>query len=106
MLGSRTVAIGWNALNDQSFSSTTETYNTAVGYEAGAKLTSGTANTIVGGLAGDALTTGNRNTLIGFDAGYDVAMTGTGNIVIGDYARVSSTTQDVAIVLGSQSISC
>ena len=67
-LGSRSVAIGRSALGAQNFTSATNTYNVAVGHEAGQSVTTGTENTLIGGLAGDALTTGHYNVAVGFEA--------------------------------------
>ena len=67
-LGSRSVAIGRSALGAQNFTSATNTYNVAVGHEAGQSVTTGTINTLIGGLAGDALTTGNSNVAVGYSA--------------------------------------
>ncbi len=66
--GDRNVAIGSEALEKMTQASTVDTYNTAVGYNAGKQVTTGTDNTIIGGLAGDALTTGSRNTVLGMNA--------------------------------------
>lgn len=43
-LGSRSVAIGYNALASQNFTSATETKNTAVGMFAGDTVTTGILN--------------------------------------------------------------
>ena len=64
-LGSRSVAIGHNALSVQNFTTATDSYNTAVGHEAGASVTSATGSTLIGALAGDALTQGARNVAVG-----------------------------------------
>ena len=55
-LGQKSVAIGSNTLNAQNFTTATDTYNTAMGWNAGAAITTGIQNTLIGGLAGDALT--------------------------------------------------
>ena len=67
-LGSRTIAIGKGALTTQNFTSATDTYNTAMGYNAGNQVTTGVQNTFVGGLAGDALDVGSYNIAIGMNA--------------------------------------
>ena len=54
--GDRNVAIGNSALESQNFTTTTDSYNTAVGYVAGQSISTGIFNTLIGGLAGDALT--------------------------------------------------
>ena len=60
-LGDRNVAVGLGALAVQNNTSDTDVYNTAIGYNAGAAVTTGVENTLIGGLAGDALTTGSYN---------------------------------------------
>ena len=66
--GQNNVAIGHNALATQNFTSATNTYNTAVGSQAGLVISTGVENTLVGGLAGDALTDADFNTAIGSKA--------------------------------------
>ena len=61
------VAIGYRALKMQNSSATSE--NTAVGYEAGAALTTGVESVFVGYEAGTSLTVGTNNVLIGGEAG-------------------------------------
>ena len=63
--GGRAVAIGQFALASQNFTTTTNSYNVGVGYNAGVGVTTGTFNTLIGGLAGDALTDADYNTAIG-----------------------------------------
>mgnify|MGYP001459421670 CR=1 FL=1 len=57
------VAVGFQALN--ALNAGVDSYNTAVGTQAGVLVTTGVENTIMGGLAGDALTTGSFNVAIG-----------------------------------------
>ena len=66
--GNRSVAVGFGALAIQNLTTSTDTYNTAVGSNAGEQITTGVQNTIVGGLAGDALTDADFNTAIGSGA--------------------------------------
>jgi hypothetical protein len=40
-LGSRTAAIGFGALSSQNFTTATDTYNTAVGFDAGVAVSTG-----------------------------------------------------------------
>ena len=63
--GNQSVGIGYLALNVQNFTSSTDTFNTAVGSKAGLSVTTGTDNTLIGGLCGDAITDGNTNTAMG-----------------------------------------
>lgn len=118
-LGDRSVAIGGNALKAQNFTSTTDSYNTAVGYNAGLSVTTGTSNTLIGGLAGDAITTGTNNVALGANAlaantsasnnvalgasaGYSNA-TGTSNVFLGNGAGYSTTGSGNTFVGGSTS---
>ena len=68
VLGSNSVAVGSFALNTQNPASAADMLNTAVGYNAGALITTGAENTIVGGEAGDALSVGNGNVAVGVQA--------------------------------------
>ena len=67
-MGSKSTAIGSLALNQQNFTTATDTFNTAVGFQAGTAVTTGVQNTLVGGLAGDAMTVGQNNVAIGVTA--------------------------------------
>ena len=78
--GSRTTAIGYNALGTQNFTSSSDSYNTAVGYEAGQAVTTGTSVTAVGGRAGHSKTTGN-GTFVGASAGRYVTTATSGTFV-------------------------
>ena len=64
--GNRALAIGYQALYSQN--NDTDTYNTAIGFQAGYAVTTGVQNTILGAFAGDALTTGSNNVAIGNNA--------------------------------------
>ena len=66
--GQKNVAIGSNALNQQNFTSATDSQNTAVGYNAGQGITTGAENTFIGAEAGDACTVGNANVAVGVQA--------------------------------------
>ena len=57
--------------------------NNALGYYAGASLTTGSGNTLIGSLAGRYLTTGSVNTLLGSSTGQNYTSTEQGNILIG-----------------------
>jgi len=80
--GHKSTAVGVGALNVQNFTSSTDTHNTAVGYNAGTAITTGKFNTIVGSAAGDALTTGQYNVAIGYNA-LTAEDTGSRNTAIG-----------------------
>ena len=66
--GYSSVAVGSNALKTQNFTSATDSFNTAVGFDAGGAVTTGVENVFVGDRAGDAVTTGQRNIAIGSQA--------------------------------------
>ena len=106
-VGNRNVAIGYQALNSQNFSTSTDSQNTALGYNAGYNLSTGTDNTLigahvasgdtitgsnntcVGAVAGHALTSGGNNLLLGHDAGRAASpsgniTTGSNNVCLGD----------------------
>jgi len=61
----RNVAIGYQALKTFNPGSDSDTYNVAIGYNAGLSQTTSTNNIFIGGLAGDANTTGGSNVAIG-----------------------------------------
>jgi hypothetical protein len=66
--GSRSTALGRSALNAQNFTTATDAYNVAVGFNSGTSVTTGINNTFVGGLAGDALTDSDGNVAVGMSA--------------------------------------
>ena len=86
--GSKSVAIGRESLVTQNFTSATDTYNTAVGYNTGQLLTIGVQNTLIGGLAGDALTDADYNVAVGYGALITDTL-GSRNTAIGRYALAS-----------------
>ena len=63
--GTRVVAIGPNALAVQNVGGGSTVGSVAIGYNAGAAVTSAFANTLVGDQAGASLTSGNYNTHVG-----------------------------------------
>jgi hypothetical protein len=76
------VAVGQGTLQNQNFTSATNSFNTAIGHEVGNDITTGVENTLIGGLAGDALTTSQRNVVLGYNAlGAETA--GQYNVAIG-----------------------
>ncbi|MGB6501646.1 MAG: tail fiber domain-containing protein [Thermoplasmata archaeon] len=84
-------AIGYNAL--AAMNSASANGNTAVGYIAGAKITTGGANTLIGYDAGNAITGNQYETIIGYGAGGDP---GSYSTVIGAAAKATGS-QDVSI---------
>jgi len=116
--GQNSVAIGRNALLVQNFTSSTDSYNVAIGRDAGKAISTATLNTIVGAQAGQALTTGGSNTAIGYQAtyasqdgsqtavGYRAAYSATSglrNVAVGDQALRGLTTANDCVGIGYQS---
>jgi len=89
--GNRNVAIGYHALVTQNFTSSTDSYNTAVGYGAGSSVTSGTNNTLLGFLSGSNITTGGGNIMIGQAEGSAV---GTNHQIVIGNSQVTGVGQD------------
>jgi len=90
-LGSRSTAIGTFALKNQNFTTAVDSYNTAVGYNAGTTVSTGQINTMIGYAAGDSINTGDNNTIVGGFAG-DSISTGDLNVCIGASAGGSFST--------------
>ena len=80
--GDRNVAVGNGALTTQNTTGGGDIYNTAVGYYAGAAVTTGTGVTLIGGLSGDALTTGGSNVAVGYQS-LSAETGGTANVAVG-----------------------
>jgi hypothetical protein len=80
--GLNSVAVGLRALKAQNFTSATNVYNTAVGYNTGASVSTGQQNTLIGGLAGDALTEASYNVAIGIEA-LSADTKGAGSVAVG-----------------------
>ena len=113
-LGKRSTALGKSALNAQNFSSSTDAYNTAVGFQSGNAVTTGTLNTFVGALSGYGSDDGAGNTAVGYfsqgaNAGNNNTSvgryslqnsTGSNNTGIGDQAGVSQTSGGNNLFLG------
>ena len=100
--GSRSIAIGQHALQVQNFTTATDVYNVAVGYDAGNQVRTGTSNTIMGALSGDGLTVGSGNTLIGFESGsYGTNLTtGATNTLVGAYNNTTAVDSAGAMGFG------
>ena len=94
------VAVGSSALRDMN-NTDTDAYNTAVGFAAGAAITTGTHNTAIGGLALDANTTASNNTAVGYGA-LTANSTGASNVAIGYSSGAAVTTGNVNSCLGYQ----
>ena len=82
--GSKSVAVGKGSLGSQNFTSSTDTFNTAVGYESGKDITTGQHNTLLGAAAGESNQTGGSNTYVGRSSG--VVATGASNTFVGAYS--------------------
>ena len=74
--------VGVSALLSQNFTTATDSYNTAVGHNAGKLITTGVQNVLIGGLAGDALTDADYNVAIGIEA-LSADTLGSGSTAIG-----------------------
>jgi len=122
-LGRRTVAIGSGALQTQNITTTaTNSYNVAVGYDAGNSITTGVQNTIIGALAGHQLTTGQDNVAVGYSAltsddvgsrttaigrfaGYNqnyATATNSNNVYVGYYAGANVLTATNNTLIGTE----
>jgi len=100
--GSNNVAIGASALSTLNYNGSG--YNTAVGSNAGAAVTTGTSNTLIGGLAGDATTTGSNNTAVGAQS-LGANTTGGSNVAVGLASLAANTTASENTALGYASLS-
>ena len=80
--GNKSIAIGADALTAQNFTSSTDSFNVAVGHNAGAAVTTGTNNTTIGSLSGQNNTTGSNNVFVGMFAG-NSNTTGSFNTFVG-----------------------
>ena len=96
------IAIGYQAMS--AAIGTTAIYDTAVGYQAGAAITSGSRNALVGWQAGTAITTGNDNTAVGYIA-LNKDTTGGGNTALGYQALWSTVTGSDNTAVGLQAMS-
>ena len=97
---SRSVAVGFQALGVQNFTTATNAYNVAVGMNAGLSITTGVQNTIVGGLALDAETTANNNTAVGY-AALSVQNGAAENTALGVAAGANVTTGYANTLIGA-----
>ena len=98
--GSKAIAIGELALEDQEPSGATDTYNIAIGHQAGKDISTSVQNTIIGGLAGDALTTGSGNTGLGYNVSFS-AVGAANQTVIGNGAAGHA---DNVVVIGNAAV--
>jgi len=96
--GSPNTAFGWGALE----ANTAGNNNTAIGYAALYSNTNGSYNTAVGDGALYSNTTGNHNLAIGVDAAYN--MTGSRNIILGNFAGTNLTSETDNIHIGNAGV--
>lgn len=96
--------MGTNALRRQNFTTATDTYNVAVGDDAGTQITTGLRNTIIGGLAGDALTDADNNVAVG-QAALSSDTLGSNSVAIGRNALLTqnftTATDSYNVAIGS-----
>ena len=76
-----------------------QSYNTSVGYSAGAALTTGHSNTFLGYITGEDSTTAYMNVAVGYAAGKDY-LDCTNNVSIGGHAGDANYTGDNNIAIG------
>ena len=103
--GSRSVAIGYQALPQQNFTSSTDTNNTAIGYQSGYFSSTGTENVFVGKHSGYKVTTGSDNTYIGVGTGAGIASsTGSSNTAVGRASLQGLTSGGSNVAVGANSL--
>ena len=102
-VGDRNVGVGYQALILMNPSSNEDTYNVAMGYRAGAAVTTGVQNTFIGGLAGDANTTSSENTAVGWNS-LGANTTGGANTAVGKSALASNTTAADNVAFGQSAL--
>jgi hypothetical protein len=103
--GSRSVAVGYEALRNQAPVGPSNTNNVAVGYNAGRAITTSTNNTLIGNNAGLSVSSiaGGGNTCVGSNAG-DLITTGGLNTVVGFNADVLAAGDLNSMVLGNGAV--
>ena len=102
--GQNSTAVGRNALLAQNFTSSTDSYNVAMGRDAGLAITTGVNNTLIGSLTGDALTDADNNTAVGYEA-LSTNTLGSASTAIGYRAlkaqNYSSATDGLNVAVGN-----
>jgi trimeric autotransporter adhesin len=102
-VGDRNIAVGMGALHTFNPSSNADTYNVAVGYDAGTAVTTGEQNTLIGGLAGDAITTGSNNVALGRSA-LGANTTASNNTAVGYQSLALNTTGTSNVAVGANTL--
>ena len=92
-------AIGYRALSVQTQPSSANTLNTAVGADAGLRVTGASNTTLLGANAGNHITSGSNNTCIGNSAGA-IVTNGVDNICIGSTSNTHNSGSQNCITLG------
>ena len=92
-------AIGYRALSVQTQPSSANTLNTAVGADAGLRVTGASNTTVLGANAGNNITSGSNNTCLGYAAGA-IVTNGVNNICIGSTSNTHNSGSENCITLG------
>ena len=100
--GDRNVAVGYEAL--YSFQLGADSFNSALGYQAGRAMTTGYFNTVLGGEAGKSITTAINNTCVGTSAGNGSITVYSNNTCLG-YNAQTATNAGNSVTLGDSNIS-
>lgn len=86
--GVQNVAVGNFTLGEATSS---QSYNTCIGYYAGYEYTVGNSNTLIGYLSGRSLS-GSNNTCLGYNSGYN--LTGSNNVFLGSNAGSAASVSE------------
>ena len=97
--GAKNTAVGSGSLLLMNPSTDVDTFNVAVGFDAGGAITTGIKNVIIGGLAGDGAQTIDESVIIGYGAGTAV-MTGHDNTIVGASAGAALTAGASNVAVG------
>ena len=102
-LATNSTGTGLTAVGYQTLNVSTADYNTAVGWSAGFRNSSGTKNTFLGVASGYNVTTGQSNTFVGYTSGPNAALsTGSYNTAVGESSLFSNTTASNNTAVGYQ----
>jgi len=95
-------AVGTSALG--ALTNDGDTGNTAVGYNAGAAVTSGVNNTLIGTVVGDGFDAERDNTFVGYASGTGAINGADYCVAIGSSSFQGAATQDGTVAIGYQSL--
>ena len=102
--GSNNTAVGHQAFTSLSYGSSVNSYNVAVGFDAGKNATSTVNSTYVGALSGGlGIITGNNNAAFGYLSGYDLT-SGNANTLLGAYAGTNLTVGTDNVAVGTSAL--